>query len=71
MLVDLGQDLPEPAVHLVAHGVVLLGTVVGDDGHGAVHLEAYQVALGIGERWAGIGGTGHAWVGHGGSLARR
>ena len=39
MLVHLGQHLEQPPVHLVAHGVVLLGAVVGDHGHGSVHLQ--------------------------------
>ena len=43
--VHLGQDLPQAAVHLVAHGVVPLGAVVGDHRDGPVHLEADQVAV--------------------------
>src|SRR5664280_1557835 len=63
-LVDLGQHLPQAPVHLVAHGVVLGRTVVGDDGQGPVHLEADEVPLGIGQGRSGVGGTGHSWVGH-------
>ena len=38
-MVQLLEDLPEPGVHLVVGGVVLLGTVVAHDRDGAVVLE--------------------------------
>ena len=44
-LVHLGQHLEQPPVHLVAHGVVLLGPVVGDDGDGTVHLQRHQALV--------------------------
>ena len=43
--VHLGQHLPQPSVHLVAHGVVLAGAIVGDHGDRSVHLQPDQISV--------------------------